>query len=395
MKKRIVCLTLAILMCGSQVVSVMADRESDLREEQAWTSQQLDATYARMSALWDQKQQLESQIESLNSDLVNVMVSIQTLESDIASKEAEIEKTQGDLTKAQNAKDKQYGAMKKRIQYLYEKGGNNAWFQMMLNADNLADLLTRAEYTQQMYEQDRESLQKYARTIEEVQKLEDQYEQEKADFETMKEEYEAQQSNLQYQLDVTRANSADCENEIAYAQQQATEYANLLEQQQANRQPGQRADRAQQSNQRIKHAGEEQRTADQKPQRNARQRRQAEAHRHALQGGQHVPADAHVIGPVLIERIGKQGQRRVQRAQRRGKAFAMHRRQLPGQQQHSQPQQRGQQALGELTQPARDGRRGAPDLHRRQDNHFARRVVHADDRLLTLCLLHLMPPYVE
>lgn len=233
MKKRIVCLTLAILMCGSQVVSVMADRESDLREEQAWTSQQLDATYARMSALWDQKQQLESQIESLNSDLVNVMVSIQTLESDIASKEAEIEKTQGDLTKAQNAKDKQYSAMKKRIQYLYEKGGNNAWFQMMLNADNLADLLTRAEYTQQMYEQDRESLQKYARTIEEVQKLEEQYEQEKADFETMKEEYEAQQSNLQYQLDVTRANSADCENEIAYAQQQATEYANLLEQQQA------------------------------------------------------------------------------------------------------------------------------------------------------------------
>ena len=220
-------------MCGSQAVSVMADRESDLREEQAWTSQQLDATYERMNVLWEQKQQLESQIESLNSDLVNVMVSIQTLENDIASKQAEIEKTEGDLTKAQNAKDKQYSAMKKRIQYLYEKGGNNAWFQMMLNSDNLADLLTRAEYTQQMYEQDRESLQKYARTIEEVQKLEEQYQQEKADFETMKEEYEAQQSNLQYQLDVTRANSADCENEIAYAQQQATEYANLLEEQQA------------------------------------------------------------------------------------------------------------------------------------------------------------------
>ena len=233
MKKRIVCLTLAILMCGSQAVSVSADRESDLREEQAWTSQQLDATYERMSILWNQKQQLESQIDSLNSDLVNVMVSIQTLENDIASKEAEIEKTKGDLTKAQNAKDKQYSSMKKRIQYLYEKGGNNAWFQMMLNADNLADLLTRAEYTQQMYEQDRESLQKYARTIEEVQKLENQYEQEKADFETMKEEYEAQQANLQYQLDVTRANSADCENEIAYAQQQATEYANLLVEQQA------------------------------------------------------------------------------------------------------------------------------------------------------------------
>lgn len=81
-----------VRLTGSKCV--MADRESDLREEQAWTSQQLDATYARMNALWEQKQQLESQIDSLNSDLVNVMVSIQTLENDIASKEAEIEKTQ-------------------------------------------------------------------------------------------------------------------------------------------------------------------------------------------------------------------------------------------------------------------------------------------------------------
>ena len=233
MKKRIVCLTLAILMCGSQVVSVMADRESDLREEQAWTSQQLDATYARMSALWDQKQQLESQIESLNSDLVNVMVSIQTLESDIASKEAEIEKTQGDLTKAQNAKDKQYGAMKKRIQYLYEKGGNNAWFQMMLNADNLADLLTRAEYTQQMYEQDRKNLDKYVNTINEVNNLKTQYESDKAELEEMKASYEQQSYDLQCQIDQKKSESADYENEIAYAQQQATEYANLLAEQTA------------------------------------------------------------------------------------------------------------------------------------------------------------------
>ena len=64
MKKRIVCLTLAILMCGSQAVSVMADRESDLREEQAWTSQQLDATYARMSALWDQNDVYKRQVHS-------------------------------------------------------------------------------------------------------------------------------------------------------------------------------------------------------------------------------------------------------------------------------------------------------------------------------------------
>ena len=63
--------------------------------------------------------------------------------------------------------------------------------------------------------------------------LEEQYTQEKAELETMKQEYEAESANLQYQLEVKRATSADCENEIAYAQQMATEYANLLVQQQA------------------------------------------------------------------------------------------------------------------------------------------------------------------
>ena len=51
MKKKIVCLTLALLMTASQAVSVSASREDDLREEQAITSQQLDATYSRTDEL--------------------------------------------------------------------------------------------------------------------------------------------------------------------------------------------------------------------------------------------------------------------------------------------------------------------------------------------------------
>lgn len=233
MKKRIVCMTLALLISAAQVVSVSASREQELREEQAWTSQQLDATYSRLDELYYAKQQLDNEIATLDANLVNVMVSIDVLEGDIANKETDIARTEQDLQKAENARDKQYEAMKKRIQYLYEKGGNDAWFQMMVNADSLADLLTRAEYTQKMYTQDRESLQKYVNTIDEVQKLEDRYTQEKAELEGMKQEYEEESQNLQYQLDVARANSADYENEIAYANQMATEYANLLVEQQA------------------------------------------------------------------------------------------------------------------------------------------------------------------
>ena len=224
---------LAVMMTVGQAATVSASREDELREEQAWTSAQLDATYAQIDQFYAAKQQLENEIAALDANLVNVMVSIQTLEGDISNKQADIEQTQADLVKAQNAKDKQYEAMKQRIQYLYEKGGSDAWFQMMVNAENLSELLTKAEYTQKMYEYDRQSLETYVNTIEQVTQLGQQYEQEKAELEGMKQEYEAESVNLQTAIDERKATSANYDNEIAYAQQMANEYAALIQQQQA------------------------------------------------------------------------------------------------------------------------------------------------------------------
>lgn len=234
MRKKILTVTLAIMMCVTPAASVYADRESDLREDQAWNAQQMNNMYARMDELYSQKQQLEAEINSLDTDLVNVMVSIQTLNNDIETKKADIKKIKSDLKKAKKQKEKQYEAMKKRIQYLYENGETGAaWFQMMMNADDLSDMLNKAEYTQQMYEYDRENLEKYSNTVREVKKLKEQYQQEKADLEGMKQEQEAEQANLQAAIDSKRASSADCDNEIAYAQQMANDYAAIIAQQQA------------------------------------------------------------------------------------------------------------------------------------------------------------------
>ena len=148
------------------------------------------------------------------------MVSIDTLKGDIDNKEVEIIKTKQDLGKAQKARDKQYESMKLRIQALYEQGGDAAWFQMMLNSEDLSELLTRAENTQQMYEQDRKNLDKYVNTINEVNNLKTQYESDKAELEEMKASYEQQSYDLQCQIDQKKSESADYENEIAYAQQQ-------------------------------------------------------------------------------------------------------------------------------------------------------------------------------
>lgn len=233
MHKKILTISLALAMSISPAASVYADREDDLRQEQAWTAEQLDAAYAQIDNMYARKQQLAAEINSLDADLVNVMVSIQTLENDIASKESDISVTKENIKKAEKGQKKQYAAMKKRIQYLYENGGDAAWFQMMLASDDLSDMLNKAENVQGMYDYDRESLEKYANTVKEIKNLKEKYQQEKAELEGMKQEQEAEQANLQAAIDERRASSADCDNEIAYAQQMANEYAALIEQQQA------------------------------------------------------------------------------------------------------------------------------------------------------------------
>lgn len=235
MHKKILTISLALAMSISPAASVYADREDDLRQEQAWTAEQLDAAYAQIDNMYARKQQLAAEINSLDADLVNVMVSIQTLENDIAAKESDINVTKGNIKKAEKGQKKQYAAMKKRIQYLYENGGDAAWFQMMLASDDLSDMLNKAENIQGMYDYDRKSLEKYANTVKEINNLKEKYQQEKAELEGMKQEQEAEQANLQAAIDERRASSADCDNEIAYAQQMANEYAALIEQIQAEK----------------------------------------------------------------------------------------------------------------------------------------------------------------
>lgn len=224
---------LALVVTFAQVVDVGATREEQLRAEQETTNNSLNEAYATIESLEAQKEALSAEINELDQELVNVMVAVNVLKKDIANKETAIEKTKDDLKKAEEKKDEQYGAMKKRIQFLYEKGGSSgsAWIQVLFDSKDLPDMLNKAEYTQKMYEYDRENLQKFEDTVEGVKKLGVQLEAEKAELIDMKSQQEAQQASLETQLAEKRSTSEDYEVQIATAQSQAEEYASLLQQQ--------------------------------------------------------------------------------------------------------------------------------------------------------------------
>lgn len=233
MKKKLVCLTLALVITVTQVIAVGATREDEIRTEREQTSSQLDATYDRINALEGQKEELAAEINELDQALVDTMVQINVLKKDIQNKGEQITQTKADKKKAEADKDKQYADMKTRIQYLYEEGGNNAWFQMLLEAKDISDFLNKAEYTQNMYDYDRDRLNEYVNTVNEVKELEQRLEGEKAELEEIKVDYEAKQQELEVKISDKKATADDYEAQIANAQDQAQQYTQLIEQQTA------------------------------------------------------------------------------------------------------------------------------------------------------------------
>ena len=234
MKKKVLCLILGLILTFSQVMSVSASqRKQELQQEKAAAQSQLSAENSKIDNLEEKKNAIMAEIDQLDQDLVNILVQIDVLKGELEAKEAEIVQTQEDLKVAEQDRDQQYEDMKKRIQYLDENGGNDAWAQMLLQAEDLPSLLNQAEYVQKMYDSDRKSLEAFKETVQEVADLGDRLETEKADLEVMQREYENQQADLERQLTDKKATSSDYEAQIANAESQAAELVSLINKQNA------------------------------------------------------------------------------------------------------------------------------------------------------------------
>ena len=122
--------------------------------------------------------------------------------------------------------------MKKRIQYLYEKG-ENSYLQILLEAKSWGDLLNKAEYVQEIYTYDRKMLDDYAATVQEVADLKEDLETKKSDLDASQYELEQEEASLQESLDEQKAISADYEKDLARAEEQAAAYREKIEQQNA------------------------------------------------------------------------------------------------------------------------------------------------------------------
>ena len=233
MKKRLACLSLIFAMAATQILPVFAARKDDVQAQKSETQNKLSEAEARANSLEEQKGAIVGQISSSEQELVDVLSQIDILAGEITDKEAEIEETKEDLVQAEQDRDEQYEAMKKRIQYMYENGGSDAWVQILLESDSLASMLSKVENTEKMYAYDRAELKEMKEAVQEVKDLETKLENEKSELETAKEEQEGMKGSLQTKIDELKANASDYEAQIANVKAQAEQYKNLIAQQTA------------------------------------------------------------------------------------------------------------------------------------------------------------------
>ena len=171
-----------------------------------------------------EKASKQNEVSSLQSQLTTLMGKVNTLESELIQTGEDITKAQSDLVVAQKKEKEQYAAMKKRIKYMYEAGNDSA-FETLVTSDDFTDLLSKAEYVQNVHSYDRKQLQEYVETKQQISDLKDSLEKDQKELESKQAEYEKQGDNLNNLITSKSSEVANLDSEIQAAAEAAAKEA--------------------------------------------------------------------------------------------------------------------------------------------------------------------------
>ncbi len=238
-KKSIAAVMAAVLLLCAYPVTVHADNdrinelEEEIRqkqEEKEQTEGKIGESKEEIENLQETTEGLKGQLNNLNADLTEVSNNLADLEEKISAKNDEIEQTQKELEEAKEVEQDQYAAMKKRIQFMYEKQ-DYVLMEMLFGADNFTEFLNRNDYIEQLSQYDREQFEEFKATREEIEEKEAQLQAEKKELDKLKVEVEAEQSRVAGLVSQTSGKISSYQNEISSTEAEMLEYEKQLQEQ--------------------------------------------------------------------------------------------------------------------------------------------------------------------
>lgn len=232
MQKRVCCILLSLIMFMEIVVPVRATTISGVKKEQQKTQNNLNSVNQQITAIQSNQAQAQEELDQLSDRLVDILTSIDICQDEIAVKEKEIEQAKKDYEDARKKEEDQYASMKKRIQFMYEQG-DSAYLQVLLESQNYADMVNKADYIESLYEYDKQLLAGYVESKNQVAELKGRLEDEEADLEASNYELQQEEAALQTLVDEQKKTVADFDAQLASAKKKAASYKQQLEDQTA------------------------------------------------------------------------------------------------------------------------------------------------------------------
>ncbi len=212
-------LLVGTLICGIVGVTY-ADSIKDAQDKKEELENELSNTKDFLQELEALKADEQAYVKALDAELEAIASEIYQLTLDIQAKEAEIKTTEEEIVVAEADIAQQYEDMKLRIQYMYENGEVSD-LQMIFDSQNMADMMDKAEYINQITEYDRDMMKKLKRAKEELVAKQEQLVAEKTALDTLMLEAENEQAKTELLVADKQASISAYEGQIDAAETDA------------------------------------------------------------------------------------------------------------------------------------------------------------------------------
>ena len=193
------CLAMAgtvISQTGDSTVQAMTKAEAEKQKAQENEKNAKDI----LTTMEEQQNQIVQEVADLDAQATAIQTEITKKQDEADELEADIKDTQKHLNEAQKAQDKQYEAMKQRIQYLYEEG-EMEYVDAFITSVSFTDLLNKSEYIDQISEYDQKQLTKLIKNKNEIAAYEADLEADLRQVESVKTDLENDNARLQEVID--------------------------------------------------------------------------------------------------------------------------------------------------------------------------------------------------
>ena len=178
---------------------VYADDESDLEElkkQQSDLEEKETAAQQDLAAAQEKVNKVRATVKELDGQLTSTEAEIRRLDGAISENLSLLEKTRVELESAEEQEAVWYQKLKLRLKAIYESGQVN-YLEVVLRAESMSELFSKAEYSKEMAAYDREILENLTTARTTVQEKEQTIVEEEALLEQNRSDQETQKEALQ------------------------------------------------------------------------------------------------------------------------------------------------------------------------------------------------------